>query len=407
MKILSVVGARPNFVKIAPILRAIEAVNQRGGRRPVESVLVHTEQHYDDAMSAAFFNDLDIPRPNWTLGVGSGSHATQTAEIMKRFEPVVAEERPDVVLVVGDVNSTAACALTAAKLRVRVAHVEAGLRSFDRSMPEEINRIVTDALSDFLFTTEDSANENLRREGQPPEKVFFVGNVMIDSLLSCRRLAERSTILDRLELTPRRYGTDYALVTLHRPGNVDAAEKLDAILGALAELSWEMPVVLPLHPRTRARIQEFGLTRYIDAIGAGGSPVVIHPGRISVLDPVGYLDFLRLLSAARVVLTDSGGIQDETTCLGIPCLTLRENTERPVTLTAGTSTLVGNDPDRIIACARGVLANGARQPLLPPLWDGHAAERIVGVLAEHLSGVAPAPEARDPKSEKTAIAHQL
>lgn len=383
MKILSVVGARPNFVKIAPILRALDAAQASAAH--IESVLVHTEQHYDDAMSAAFFSDLDIPRPNWTLGVGSGSHATQTAEIMRRFEPVVIEERPDVVLVVGDVNSTAAGALTAAKLGVRIAHVEAGLRSFDRSMPEEVNRIVTDALSDFLFTTEESANENLRREGHPPEKVFFVGNVMIDSLLSCRRLAERSTILDRLGLTPQHYGTDYALVTLHRPSNVDGAETLEAILGALAELSWEVPVVLPAHPRTRARIQEFGLTRYVDPVGFDGSPVVIHPGRISVLNPVGYLDFLRLLSAARVVLTDSGGIQDETTCLGVPCLTLRENTERPVTLTAGTSTLVGADPERIIACARGVFANGARAPMLPPLWDGHAADRIVGILVEHVA----------------------
>jgi UDP-N-acetylglucosamine 2-epimerase (non-hydrolysing) len=389
MKILLVVGARPNFVKIAPILRELDAARASVGH--IESVLVHTEQHYDDAMSAAFFSDLDIPRPNWTLGVGSGSHATQTAEIMRRFEPVVLEERPDVVLVVGDVNSTAACALTAAKLGVRIAHVEAGLRSFDRSMPEEINRIVTDVLSDFLFTTEESANENLRREGHPSEKVFFVGNVMIDSLLSCRRVAERSTILDRLGLTPQRYGTDYALVTLHRPSNVDTAEKLEAVLGALAELSWEIPVVLPAHPRTRARMEEFGLARYIDLLGLDGSPVVIHPGRISVLDPVGYLDFLRLMSAARIVLTDSGGIQDETTCLGVPCLTLRENTERPVTLTAGTSTLVGADPERILACARGALANGTRGPMLPPLWDGHAADRIVQVLLERARSDAPSP----------------
>jgi UDP-N-acetylglucosamine 2-epimerase (non-hydrolysing) len=352
----------------------------------VESVLVHTEQHYDDAMSAAFFSDLDIPRPDWTLGVGSGSHATQTAEIMRRFEPVVIEERPDIVLLVGDVNSTVACALTAAKLGARIAHVEAGLRSFDRSMPEEINRIVTDALSDFLFTTEASANENLRREGCSPEKVFFVGNVMIDSLLSCRRLAERSTILDRLGLTPSQYGTEYALVTLHRPSNVDTAETLEAILGALAELSWKIPVVLPAHPRTRARMKEFNLTHYADSVVQDGTPVVIRPGRISLLDPVGYLDFLRLMSAARLVLTDSGGIQDETTCLGVPCLTLRENTERPVTVTAGTSTLVGSDRNQVLTCADRVLGNGRCSPKLPPLWDGHAAERIVAVLVEKVTG---------------------
>jgi UDP-N-acetylglucosamine 2-epimerase (non-hydrolysing) len=401
MKIILVVGARPNFVKIAPILRALDAAKASGEH--IEPVLVHTEQHYDDNMSAAFFTDLGIPRPNHTLGVGSGTHAVQTAEIMRRFEPVVIEERPDVVLVVGDVNSTAACALTAAKLGVRIAHVEAGLRSFDRSMPEEINRIVTDALSDFLFTTEESANEHLRREGHRSEKIFFVGNVMIDSLLSCRRLADRSTILDRLGLTRQRYGTDYALVTLHRPSNVDVTEKFEAILGALAELSWEIPVVLPAHPRTRARMEEFGLTRYTDPITLDGTPVVIHPGRISVLDPVGYLDFLRLMSAARVVLTDSGGIQEETTCLGVPCLTMRENTERPVTLTTGTSTLVGADPDRIITCARGALANGARMPTLPLLWDGHAGDRIVKVLLEHAHPDAFLPLPPLPSQESTEV----
>ena len=389
MKVLNVVGARPNFVKIAPILRAFEAVNARPEIGRVESLLVHTEQHYDDAMSAAFFTDLQIQPSHYTLGVGSGSHAVQTAEVMRRFEPVVMEERPDVVLVVGDVNSTAACALTAAKLGVRVAHVEAGLRSFDRSMPEEINRIVTDALSDFLFTTESSANENLQREGHPPEKVFFVGNVMIDSLLACRRMAERSTILERMGLTPKRYGADYALVTLHRPSNVDAVEPLAAILDALAQLSWELPVVLPVHPRTRARLQEFKLTHYVDPLVLNGTPVVIRPGRISLFEPVGYLDFLRLMSAARVVLTDSGGIQDETTCLGVPCLTLRENTERPVTMTSGTSTLVGTDRDRILSGARGALDNGRSALTLPPMWDGHAAERIVDVLVEKVTGDVP------------------
>jgi len=386
MKILCVVGARPNFVKIAPILRAIDAVNacRRGAGSMLESVLVHTEQHYDDAMSAAFFTDLRIPRPKWTLGVGSGSHATQTAEVMRRFEPVVIEERPHVVLVVGDVNSTVACALTAAKLGTRVAHVEAGLRSFDRTMPEELNRLVTDALSDFLFTSEDSANENLRREGQPAEKVFFVGNVMIDSLLSCRQLARRSTIRERVGLTRQRNGDDYVLVTMHRPSNVDVESKLEPILRALAEMSWELPVIFPAHPRTRTRIAEFGLERYVDPNGTNGSPAIIRPGRISLLEPIGYLDFLQLMADARLVLTDSGGIQEETTCLGVPCLTLRENTERPVTLTAGTNTLVGTDAGRILECARKAIGNGRCVASLPPMWDGHAAERIVQILAEHL-----------------------
>lgn len=387
MKLLSVVGARPNFVKIAPILRAIADYNLRrgAGQLSVESVLVHTEQHYDDAMSAAFFTDLKIPRPDWTLGVGSGSHAMQTAEVMRRFEPVVLQEQPDVVLVVGDVNSTVACALTAAKLGVRVAHVEAGLRSFDRSMPEEINRLVTDALADFLLTSEQSANENLQREGQPADKVFFVGNVMIDSLLSCRQLAQRSTIRDRLGLTRQHNGTDYALVTMHRPSNVDAEGTLAPMLGALAELSWELPVIFPAHPRTRARIAEFGLERYVDPNGTNGCPAVIRPGRISLLEPVSYLDFLQLMAEARLVLTDSGGIQEETTCLGVPCLTLRENTERPVTLTAGTNTLVGTDAGRILECARKAIGNGRCVASLPPLWDGHTAERIVQILVERLT----------------------
>jgi len=371
MKILSVVGARPNFVKIAPILRAFR--NTGDG---VQSVLVHTEQHYDDAMSAAFFADLQIPTPDWTLGVGSASHAVQTAEIMRRFEPVLLQERPDLVLVVGDVNSTAACALTAAKLGIRIAHVEAGLRSFDRSMPEEINRVVTDVLAELPFTTEKSAGENLLREGQPADRIFFVGNVMIDSLLACRRLAERSEVLSRLAL---RSG-GYALVTLHRPSNVDGAESLGGILRALCEISSELPVILPVHPRTRARLQEFGLTSLVRPFTEG--PATIGRGKVSLLAPLGYVDFLRLMSEARLVLTDSGGIQDETTCLGVPCLTLRWTTERPVTLTQGPSTLVGNDPERILAGARAALRNGKPSAVLPPLWDGHAAERIVEVVVE-------------------------
>jgi UDP-N-acetylglucosamine 2-epimerase (non-hydrolysing) len=384
MKILSVVGARPNFVKIAPILRAIEQESVQTGHPRMESVLVHTEQHYDDDMSANFFTDLGIRRPDRTLGVGSGSHATQTAEIMRRFEPVVMEERPDVVLVVGDVNSTVACALTAAKLGTRVAHVEAGLRSFDRSMPEEINRMVTDALADLLFTTEESANDNLRREGHAAEKIFFVGNVMIDSLLWCRRVASRSTILERLGLQTGGNGGRYALVTMHRPSNVDSADKLEAILGALARLAQETPVLLPAHPRTRSRILQFGLTRYVSEPADSHGHAKLPSGRVTLLNPVGYVDFFQLMSSARVVLTDSGGIQEETTCLGVPCLTLRDNTERPITLACGTNTLVGTDPERIVSCARRALSNGMPAAQVPPLWDGHAADRIVRVLAEQL-----------------------
>ena len=379
MKILNVVGARPNFVKIAPILRALERA-----AKPVQSLLVHTEQHYDDAMSAAFFADLGIGRPHYTLGVGSGSHATQTAEVMKRFEPVVREERPDVVIVVGDVNSTLACALTATKLGIKVAHVEAGLRSFDRRMPEEINRVLTDSISDFLFTTEQSANDNLRREGHADDTIFFVGNVMIDSLLACRDLAARSAILERLGLGSGSAHPEYAVVTLHRPSNVDERRQLESLLGTLALLAQEMPVLLPCHPRTQTRLVEFNLTDYLNPIRLDETPPLFQPGRVAVLNPVGYVDFFRLMLSARLVLTDSGGIQEETTCLGVPCLTLRENTERPVTITSGTNVLTGTDRQRILAAARVALSNGARQPTLPPLWDGHAAERIVGVLTERL-----------------------
>ena len=383
MKILSVVGTRPNFIKIAPILRAIERTPRGAQQAPIQSVLVHTGQHYDDEMSAVFFADLQMPKPDRILGVAPGSHGGQTAEIMHRFEPVILAERPDAVLVVGDVNSTMACALTAAKCNVRVVHVEAGLRSFDRRMPEEINRVVTDALADILFTTEESANENLRREGHPAEQIFFVGNVMIDSLLSCLQSAKRSTILDQLGLGEDRK-TDYAFATLHRPGNVDAESTLRGIVRALAELAVDMPVILPAHPRTRARIEAFDLSGYVCPATANAGRLVGRPGRVSLLNPLGYLDCVRLMSEAALVLTDSGGIQEETTCLGIPCLTLRENTERPITLTAGTNILVGTDPDRILTCARRIVKNGAHRVGTPPLWDGHAAERVVAVLLEQL-----------------------
>jgi UDP-N-acetylglucosamine 2-epimerase (non-hydrolysing) len=361
-----VVGTRPNLVKIAPIVRALER-NETAGGSPIASVLVHTGQHYDGNLSAGLFADLRLREPDHHLGVGSGSHASMTAEVMRRLEPIIVAERPDVVLVVGDVNSTVASALTAAKLEMPVAHVEAGLRSFDRSMPEEINRVVTDALSDFLFTSEESANENLRREGRPPERIHFVGNVMIDSLLWALPLAESSTVLDRLGI---RRGEEFALLTLHRPGNVDTAAMLGPILKAVAELARELPVIFPAHPRTRARIDDFGLADLVK-------------GRIVTTEPLGYLDFVHLLARSRLVLTDSGGLQEETTMLGVPCLTLRDCTERPVTISGGTSVLVGGDTARIVESARHVLKTGrSSERHAPPLWDGHAAERIVEVLAE-------------------------
>jgi len=376
MKLLSVVGARPNFVKIAPILRALDAARQG---RAITSVLVHTGQHYDSQMSADFFSELEIPPPSHTLDVGSGSHAVQTAEIMRRFEPVVCEERPDAVLVVGDVNSTLACALTAAKLRVPVAHIEAGLRSFDRRMPEEINRLLTDTISDLLFTSEESANENLRREGHAAGQICFVGSLMVDALRVYRPLAARSTIRDRLGLTAT---DDYALLTIHRESNVDVAATLTQLLSALADLARELPVIFPAHPRTRARIEAFGLGRFVERRSRDGTAAA--RGRLTMIDPLGYGDCVRLMSGAQVVFTDSGGMQEETTGLAVPCLTLRDTTERPVTLTGGTSVLVGNDPERIRAAARSALCSGRPPATLPPLWDGHAAERVVQTLLQWL-----------------------
>jgi len=363
MRVLNVVGARPNLMKIAPLveeMRRYPDIRQR---------LLHTGQHYDEAMSQVFFDELGIPRPDIYLGVGSGSHAEQTARVMVGFEQVLLEERPDVVVVVGDVNSTLACAITAAKVGVPLAHVEAGLRSFDRRMPEEINRIVTDALADFLFTTSREANENLRREGISEEKVFFVGNVMIDTLLQHR---ERARTLG----TPARFGLQagrYALLTLHRPSNVDDPVVFSGILDALAQIQTALSILFPVHPRTAQRLCDFGFAERLAA-----AP------NLRLVEPLGYLEFLDLMMHAWVILTDSGGIQEETTILGIPCLTLRENTERPVTITEGTNTLVGSDPARIIAEVRRILAGESKAGRIPELWDGRAAGRIVAVLRERL-----------------------
>jgi UDP-N-acetylglucosamine 2-epimerase (non-hydrolysing) len=363
LKILNIVGARPNFMKIAPIVREMK-------RRDTEflPLIVHTGQHYDEAMSDSFFRDLRIPAPDFHLNVGSASHAVQTAKIMIAFEPIILQEKPDWVLVVGDVNSTIACALVCAKLGVKIAHVEAGLRSRDRAMPEEINRILTDAISDLLLTTSEDADENLKAEGVPAEKIKFVGNVMIDSLFYSLEKAKESNVCRDLSLQAK----EYAVLTLHRPSNVDEKETLTGLLDALCAVSEKLPVIFPVHPRTRGNIEKFGFgERVADA-------------NIHLIEPLGYLDFMRLYSGARFVLTDSGGLQEETTALGIPCLTLRENTERPITIELGTNTLVGTDPEKIKSAAYSILQNGTpKEVKIPPLWDGHAAERICDALTNY------------------------
>jgi UDP-N-acetylglucosamine 2-epimerase (non-hydrolysing) len=360
LKILIIVGARPNFIKAAPICAEMR-------RRPDEfdAKIVHTGQHYDAAMSESFFKDLGLPKPEFHLDVGSASHAEQMAKIMLAFEPVVIAEKPDWVIVVGDVNSTVACALVASKLDVKVAHVEAGLRSFDRTMPEEINRIVTDSISDLLFTTEGSANENLRREGVPAEKVKFVGNVMIDSLVQHLEKANSSRILAELGLAPE----GYSVLTLHRPSNVDRRKSLEPLVAALVEISKKLPIVFPVHPRTRAKIDEFGLHSSMS------------DSDLQLIDPLGYLDFLALYSQAKFVMTDSGGLQEETTYLGIPCLTIRDNTERPVTIEIGTNQLIAADPTNLKIAAFELLNSSPRKETsTPPLWDGKAAARICDEL---------------------------
>ncbi len=371
MRIFNVVGARPNFVKIAPLMREMQ-------RSPsIVPILVHTGQHYDVTMSDRFFTELEIRPPDFNLGVGSGSHAVQTAEVMTRLEPLLEATRPDVVLVVGDVNSTVAAALTAVKLGIPVAHVEAGLRSFDRSMPEEINRLVTDALADLLFVTEESGQENLLREGIPAKKIHFVGNVMIDALEMFRPRWERSSVFDRLGLAG---DEPYAVLTLHRPSNVDDPVILMHFLDAVQEVARHLPIIFPVHPRVKQKLQR-GLL-WPDS----GSDARVSQKGVVYLDPLGYLDFVALLSRARLVLTDSGGIQEETTILGVPCLTARDSTERPITVTHGTNQVIGSDPRRIVDHALRTLEEPPSPNGQPPLWDGHAAARIVEILATHRSG---------------------
>ena len=371
MKIVSVVGARPNFMKIAPVSEELRAKN-------ISHVLIHTGQHYDYTMFKLFFEDLALPKPDIDLGIGSGTHAKQTGDIMMRLEPVLRRENPSLVLVVGDVNSTMAAAITAAKLGIPVAHVEAGLRSFDRTMPEEINRIVTDSISNYHFTTEDSANENLRREGFS-ESIFFVGNTMIDTLLKHVARAGQSTILQRLGMN----GHEYGIVTLHRPSNVDRRENIQTILEALNVIAEDLPLIFPMHPRTRERIRDFSLNHLVNNLPSppfGKGEKWGFGKAVFIIEPLGYLDFLKLMKDAKIVFTDSGGIQEETTVLGIPCITLRENTERPVTVTSGTNVIVGADKEKIINEARKRLNSHSTSFSIPPLWDGKAAKRIVDVI---------------------------
>ncbi len=372
---MSIVGARPNMMKVAPLLAELRQHPE------IEPILVHTGQHYDYSMSQVFFDQLRVPPPDYNLDVGSGTHYAQTAEIIRKFGDLVQQDRPDMVLVAGDVNSTIACALVAAKERIPVAHVEAGLRSFDRSMPEEINRILTDALADLLFTTEESANRNLANEGIAPGKVFFVGNLMIDSLVRALKIARPFSLRSELGLGEK----PYAVLTLHRPSNVDNKDELRRTLDAISELAQRIPVVFPAHPRTARNIDAFDLKAM--RTWQGGA---IHGPGLCMMPPASYLDFLDLMQHAVMVITDSGGVQEETTFLGVPCLTYRDNTERPITISMGTNRVVGCDPQHLLLNALEVLEvlesaphrQGRSTPLRPPLWDGRTAPRIVGILKE-------------------------
>jgi len=415
--IMHIVGARPNFMKIAPLVKAIKEHNQTGISPHLDQIIVHTGQHYDEKMSELFFDHLGLPKPDINLEVGSASHAVQTAEIMIRFEKVLLQYQPDAIIVVGDVNSTIACTLVASKIqypasnlrlatcnskrrRPLIVHVEAGLRSFDRTMPEEINRILTDQLSDLLFTTEEDANENLKREGISSEKIFFVGNVMIDTLFQHLEKAKKSDILNRLGLINQRLrtsdqglstrdyalSTPYAVLTLHRPSNVDHKETFLNILEALKEISQKIPIIFPAHPRTQNRIKLFHLDQYFKRFSTFNLQLATCNSGIYCIEPLGYLDFLWLMANAKLVLTDSGGIQEETTVLGVSCVTIRENTERPITVKMGTNIVAGTKKENIINTALSQLnkLNNASNPI-PPLWDGQAAKRIVDILVEKLS----------------------
>ncbi|MGH1374010.1 MAG: non-hydrolyzing UDP-N-acetylglucosamine 2-epimerase [Cellvibrionaceae bacterium] len=369
VSVLCVVGARPNFMKIAPIMRSF---NRAGSQ--IKATLLHTGQHYDKAMKQSFFDQLGIPEPTIDLGVGGGSHAVQTADIMKRFEPVLLEVKPDFVLVVGDVNSTLACALVARKLRIGVIHVEAGLRSYDRDMPEEVNRVLTDQISDILFTTEESAEDNLAKEGIDRNRIHFVGNVMIDTLrFNLSRATPAAQTLSHFGISKK-----YALVTLHRPSNVDVDSILKGLVGTLIRAAKSLPLVFPVHPRTERSLKEKGYWSALEA------------ENIVLLKPQGYLELLGLMREATVVLTDSGGLQEETTALGVPCITIRKSTERPITITEGTNVLVGTEPEKILSALDDVMASGGKTGCIPKFWDGHSADRI----SEVLGAINPCSESR-------------
>ncbi len=361
-KIISVVGARPNFMKVAPIHKAFQQY-----RSLVTHLICHTGQHYDEKMSKVFFEDLELPQPDFYLGVGSGSHTEQTARVMIEFEKILLAEKPDLIIVVGDVNSTIACSLVASKMGTPIAHVEAGLRSFDRTMPEEVNRVLTDAISDFLFVTEKSGIENLKREWVAGEKVFFVGNVMIDSVVHYLPKAERSKIVSDLQLQKN----NYILATLHRPSNVDTKGGLEDIVSFFSSVSENVPIVFPVHPRTRKNLEQHGLLSALQQ-------------KVILTEPIGYIDFLSLIKNAALIVTDSGGIQEESTYLKVPCVTVRNNTERPITVEVGTNYLAGTDFSNVTAIVRSILNGNAKQGRIPELWDGKAAERITKKLVESL-----------------------
>jgi len=390
MKVILVVGARPNFMKIAPLCRAIRKRNQsiHDNRYIIHNILVHTGQHYDYEMSKIFFEDLELPEPDIYLGVGSGTHAEQTGRIMIELEKMLLKEKPDLLVVVGDVNSTLAGALTAVKLHIPVAHVEAGLRSFDRTMPEEINRLLTDAISDYLFTPSPDANENLKKEGIEDKKIFLVGNIMIDSLLSNMEKVKKSGTLKKFGLKKeqsiddRQQTTDYALLTLHRPTNVDDKDAFGRIINALIKISQHVPIIFPVHPRTKKQMQVFGFQHYFVDLKKDTSSIINNG--LYLTDPLSYSEFLNLMAHAKMILTDSGGIQEETTVLDIPCLTLRENTEWPITITQGTNVLVGNDTQKIENEAFKVLNGKGKKGNCSELWDGKASDRIIEVLLEQL-----------------------
>jgi UDP-N-acetylglucosamine 2-epimerase (non-hydrolysing) len=361
-KIISVVGARPNFIKVSPVHKAFKKYG-----KSIQNLICHTGQHYDKNMSGIFFDELELPKPDFYLGVGSGSHAVQTAKIMIEFEKVLISENPDLIIVVGDVNSTIACTLTASKLNIKTAHIEAGLRSFDREMPEEINRLLTDSIADFLFVTEKSGLINLRNEGIPDDKIFFTGNVMIDSLVRHLPLAEKLSFYKKYKLEKNKY----VLVTLHRPGNVDTKEGLEALLKLLNTLSDKRKILFPVHPRTKLNMKIFGLDNLV------GKNIIIT-------EPVGYLDFLSLIKDSELIITDSGGIQEESTYLGIQCITVRNNTERPVTVDVGTNQCIGTDMIKVEEAALRILNGQIKKGIIPELWDGKAAERITEIIVDQM-----------------------